>query len=368
MIKKRVISIFIGALVGVTALVGCETKTSILPEKIVAHAMEVDNKVKPYYGESRMVIYGEGNKIVEDTILKEWYDTSNNKMRIRIESYDDKNNMLSTCTNDGNNILMYMSKDKKVLTMKSINSMDMPIKSQREQTKQLLEIIKKSHNVTTVGEEKVNGIEAYHIKAVPKEKDSLIGNQDMWIDKNNWFVVKSISLAGNTKIECEYTKLDFSPKIDDSLFTQKIPSDVKVENLENMGPKVKEMSLKDIKGFLGNSFSYFSETSGYKINKISLNQYKSKVADDEIIMDYQKNNKPCFSISLRKGNKANSENGKIPGEKYVTIRGQKGFVINDGICIIGWTEGNVNYSVILQDNSIKYKEFIKTLDKMEVYK
>lgn len=368
MVKKRVISIFMGALLSVTALAGCEAKNSILPEKIVAHAMEADDNVKSYYGERKIIVYGEDNKVIENSITKEWYNLADGKMKIRFETYTKGDEPTSIATNDGNKVLIYMKDSKKALTMKSIDDVDMPIKSSREQTKQILNVIKKSHNITTVGEEKINGIDTYHIKAVPKEKDNLIGNQDIWIDKKNWLVIKDVSYSGNTKMDFEYTKIDFSVKMEDKLFTQNIPSDVKIENIDNQGPQTKSMTLKDVKNFLGSSFAYFSEKSGYKIKKITLNQYESKVADDEIIMDYQKNSKPCFSISLRKGNKIDSKDGKIPGEKDVTIRGQKGFILNDGICIIGWSEGNVSYSVILQDNSIKHEDFIKGLDRMELYK
>ncbi|MBU5484577.1 outer membrane lipoprotein-sorting protein [Clostridium sp. MSJ-11] len=367
MIKKRIVSIIMGGLLSVTALSGCGTQKSILPETIVAHAMESEDNVKSYYGEARIRLYDKDNKIVEDSIMKEWHDTSKGKMKVRTESYSNEGELETVTTNDGNNVVSYMIKDKKALTMKSLSESDMPIRTQREQTKIFLENIKKSHAISTVGEEKINGMDTYHIKAVPKEKNTIFSEQDIWIDKENWFTIKIISHDSESKIECEYTKIDFSPKIDDKIFTQEIPKDVKIENINESGPKTKTMTLKEVRDFLGKPFAYFSESSSYKIKDIKLQQYGSEAVDDEIIMEYQKDNKPYFSISLRKGKKIDSDASEIPGTEEITIRGQKGNMFKDNISIIFWSEGDVRYSIIPYENIEKVEDFIKELDKMEMF-
>ena len=363
--KKRVVSTIMGALLSLIVFSSCGTKNSILPETIVSYAMESETNVRSYYGESRTRMYDKDNKIVVDKIAKEWQDISKDKMRVRIESYSDKNELEIVSTNNGNIIMIYNIGDKKVLTMKSLDNLGMPIRSQREQTKIFLENIKESHNISTVGEEKINGMDTYHIKAVPKEKDSIFSEQDMWIDKKNWFVIKSTSYDGDLKVESEYTKIDFSPKIEDEMFTQKIPEDVKIENFDTTGPKTKAMTLKESKDFLGKSFIYFSESSSYKIKDIKLLQYGSESVNDEITIQYEKDNKPYFKMSLSKSNKIYSKDEKVPGSEEITIRGEKGFILKAGISIIGWSEGDVMYNIIPSENIEDVKVFIKELDKME---
>ena len=56
-------------------------------------------------------------------------------MRVRIESYSSNNQLESISTNDGNIVMLYNIKEKKASTMKSLDDSDMPIRSQREQTK-----------------------------------------------------------------------------------------------------------------------------------------------------------------------------------------------------------------------------------------
>lgn len=361
--KKRAVSTIMGALLSLTVFSSCGTKNSILPETIVSYAMESEDNVKSYYGESRIRIYDENNRIVEDNIMKEWQDISKDKMRIRIETYSDKNELESVSTNDGNVVMTYIIRDKKVLTMKSLE--DMPIKSQREQTKYFLENIKKSHNISTVGEEEVNGMDSYHIKAVPKEKNSIFSEQDIWIDKKNWFVIRTISHGTDSKIESEYTKIDISPKIKDEIFTQNIPDDVKIESLDNAGLKTKTMTLKEVKDFLGKPFVYFPKSSSYKLKDIKLLQYGNEGAYDEIIMEYEKDNEPYFRMTLRKSNKTYSRDEKVPGNEDITIRGKEGFILKAGISIIGWSEGDVMYTIIPSENIEDVKAFMKELDKME---
>lgn len=365
MIKKKIMSIFMVGLLGVTALAGCQSKASILPEEIVAHAMEVNDK-KTYYGERKMLVY-EGDKVIEESNAKEWFDVSKDKMRVRIEDYDKNNKPRFISTNNGEKVVLYMKDQNRALTMESIDSGSLPVKSIREETKVILDVIKKSHEIKTLGEEKINGMDTYHLKATPNEEKSILGEQELWINKDNWFVVKGISQSANTKISCEYTKLDFSPKIKASLFTQEIPKGVKVEKMEDIGPKTKKMDLKALKDYLGCSFLYFNKESGVDIKDISLQQYGNKDIDDEIIMEYTKDNKPFCNISVRKGGGNISEDDKIPGEKDITIRGQKGTVIEGNINIFLWAEGNIRYSVILKDNSVKVENFMKILDKMSLY-
>ncbi|MEW9094817.1 MAG: hypothetical protein AB2417_06995 [Clostridiaceae bacterium] len=371
MIKKRIASIIMAGLLSITTLAGCGSKNSILPETIVANAIEAEDNLKSYYGEAKVRVYDKDNKITNDIIEKEWQDISNGKMKIRRESYSDNNELESVSTSDGDTVITYDNRAGKASIMENIDESDMPIRSGREYKRILLKYIKENkenHDISIIGEEKINGMNTYHIRVVPKEETIMFLEQDMWINKKNWCVIKSSGvLSGGRKIEDEYVKIDFLPKFQDEIFTQKIPEGVMIENLEEIGPKKKAMTLKEVRDFLGKPFAYFSEESSYKIKSIKLIQYGSEDVDNEITMEYEKDGKPYFEMRLRKGNKFNSNDSKIPGAKEITIRGEKGFILKGVKSVIFWSEGDVSYSIIPHENFEKVEDFIKELDKMETF-
>ncbi|WP_315120578.1 hypothetical protein [uncultured Clostridium sp.] len=368
MTKKRIVSIIMAGLLSITALSGCGSKNSILPETIVANAIEAENNLKSYYGEARVRVYDKDNNITKDITEKEWQDISNGKIRIRRESYSNHNELEAVSTSDGNTVMIYSIEDKKASTMKNIDESDMPIGSRRQQTKIVLGYIKENHDISTVGEEKINGMNTYYIKAVPKEKNSLFLEQDIWINKKNWCVIKSSGiLIGGSKIEDEYVKIDFSPKLKDETFTQKIPEGVKIENVEETEPKPKTMTLKEVRDFLGKPFLYFPESSSYKIKSIKLQQYEGEIPYNEIIMEYEKDGTPYFQMRLRNDNIVNSNASEIPGAKEITIREQKGYIAKYLRSLIVWSEGDVSYAIIAYENVEKVEDFIKELDEMEMF-
>ena len=53
--------------------------------------------------------------------------------------------------------------------------------------------------------------------------------------------------------------------------------------------------------------------------------------------------------------------------KRYNYKEDKGTVIEGNINIFLWAEGNIRYSVILKDNSVKVEDFMKILDKMSLY-
>ena len=71
--------------------------------------------------------------------------------------------------------------------------------SPKEKAEMMLDAIKDTHKMTLVGEEKVIGRDTYHLKAEAKDKDSLYGDQEIWVDKENWFILKTVANSGDIK-------------------------------------------------------------------------------------------------------------------------------------------------------------------------
>ncbi|WMJ80943.1 outer membrane lipoprotein-sorting protein [Clostridium sp. MB40-C1] len=359
-----------GFAVSMVLFTGCSMgKTSILPKEIVANAMEVNNKPNSYYIEGKILIF-ENDKVASESEIKEWISLSGEKNKRRSET-SSKGRDKTITTNNGEKVVIYMPKDNKALISKVSDNKGLMDNSQRKQAMDMLESMKNTHEISTLGEEDVNGMKAYHLKATPKQKDSIVGAMDIWVDKKNWFIVKLISQNGNSKIQLEYTKVDFSAKFDEKLFDQNLPSNVKIEDLDKKTKEnKKKITLKEARKFIGKPILYIEKTSGYDLKEMNLQMYGSKVAADEIIQDYYKNNKKSFSLSTRKEQKLNEkgkeDNTKLPGEKDITIRGKKGMLLDDVIKLITWSESGVSYSFMIEDPNMTFDEAKKVIENMKI--
>ncbi|KNF08192.1 hypothetical protein CLPU_9c00880 [Gottschalkia purinilytica] len=366
MIKKKIMTLMTVVALGSGVLVGCNGKdVSLLPESIVANAIEADNNIKSYYAEGEMRIY-ENNKITEEVKLKEWSSSENGKIKKRSET-NSKDGSSAVVVNDGDMFIVHDKKENKVFSSKNLNDMSLISMTPKDQFKKTLETLKESHNISNLGEEKINNIKTYHLKLEPKDKDNILGEQELWINMENWFVIKCISYSGNIKTEFEYTKLDFSPKFDENTFKYDIPSDAKVENLDEFKNNQSDINFEEAKELMGNPILTTPQTSEYKLKEMKVSKYNSKISQDEIIQTYVKDNKPAFTLTIRKHNQQEeSENVKIPGEKNKTIRGQKATVLDKNIKIISWDENDVSYSFIGDNNNMKLDECIKIIESLEI--
>ncbi|MCY6957728.1 LolA family protein [Clostridium brassicae] len=359
-----------GFTVSMVLFTGCSMgKTSILPKEIVANAMEVNDKASSYYAEGKILVF-ENDKVASESEIKEWSSLSQGKYKRRSETIS-KSRGKTVTTNNGEKVVIYMQEDNKALISKALENKGLTDNSQRKQAMDMLGSMKNTHEMSTLGEEDVNGMKAYHLKATPKQKDSIIGTIEIWVDKKNWFIVKLISQSGNSKIQLEYTKVDFSTKFDESLFNQNLPSNVKIEDLDKKAKEnKKKITLTEARKFIGKPILYVEKTSGYDLKEMNLQMYESKIVTDEIIQDYYKNNKKSFNLSIRKEQKLNEkdkkDNAKLQGEKDITIRGKKGMFLDDVIKLITWSENGVSYSFMIEDPNMTFDEAKKVIENMKI--
>ncbi len=366
MIKKKLITMFISAAVVASLFAGCSIKKdTIIPEEVVTNVMKASEKPKSYYGESKLDTY-ENGKLKESIAIKEWVNNSNGKVKRRVET-EDKTSGKSISTNDGDKVITYMDKDKKAIMIKLNNELnDSSSKSYKDQLISQLANITKTHQLTFKGEETVSGFKTYHLSAVPKEKNSIMGNQDYWIDKEHWFLIKSSSESGNSKGISEYTKLNFSPKLDDSLFLQKLPADVKVEDIQETSKNNEtNIDLKEGVKIAGKPILCLKESSDYKLKGVKYLNAKA-ISHKEINQTYEKGVVVAFLLTtIINDNNSTDEDSKIPGEKEITIRGAKGTVMEDIKCI-SWSENGLKYNVLIQDPNIKLDEGKKIVESLKL--
>jgi len=366
MINKKIITTFIGVAVVASLFTGCSTKGDvIIPEEVITNVMKANEKSKSYYAEFKLDSY-EDEKLKESMVFKQWSDNSSSKIKTRIETEDKSSGKVVT-TNDGEKIISYTEKDKKAIRIKIGTELNLSSNANyKDQLINQLGNLSKTHQITFKGEQNVGDFKTYHISAVAKEKNTIMGNQEYWIEKSNWFLVKASIESGNDKTVSEYTKLDFSPKLDDSLFVQKFSPSVKVENIEDIA-KDKETTIDLKKGakIARKPILHLKEDKGYKLKEVKyLNMEKTK--HEEINQIYQKDGALAFTLTtIIDGNKAisNEENLKLPGEKEITIRGKKASVMED-IKVISWSENNLNYSIMTENPKLTMEDAKKIVESL----
>lgn len=346
---------------------GCNglKKDTIIPGDVISKAMTAYEKPKSYYGEAKMDM-SENGKTTMNSTIKEWTDNSKNKIRRRVE-VNSKEEGKVVSTNDGSKMLIYMEKQKKAMTMKSGDEVSENGVDYKSQLMKELNGISKTHTLIYKGEETVNGFKTYHILAKPKQEKSLIGEVNYWIDKDNWFVVKNTSENANSKSSVEYIKLDFSPKFDDSLFTQKLPSDVKIEQIDGKLNENK-IDMKQAEKIAGKPILTLNEKAGYKLKSITYLDAKA-VKHKEINQTYEKNGAEALiltTIVFDDGKiPSNKTDLKLDGEKDITIRGKKGTSMEDTIKSISWSEDGFNYDMLIQDPSMNIEQGKKIVESLE---
>lgn len=368
--KERVLATITTALIAASLFQGCGSfkKDTIIPGEVITKAMSAYEKPKSYYGEAKMEIY-ENGKLTETATIKEWADNASNKIRRRYET-DSNTGGKSVSTNDGNKVLIYMEKNKKAMSMKAPDNVLENTSDYKSQLMKQLSSVSKTHDLTYKGEESINGFKTYHLYAKPKQKNSLIGEVNYWIDEENWFVVKCTSENSNVKTGTEYTKLKFSSKFDDSVFTQNIPSDVKVENIDENGPKENTIDMKQGEKIAGKPILTLPENSGYKLKKVTYMD-ASGIKQKEINQTYEKNGAEVLiltTIVFYENKVPEKDKLNIDGEKEITVRGKNGTAMDDAIKDICWSEDEFNYNLLIQDPSISIDAGKKILESLQYYK
>lgn len=364
---KKVIAILLSIIILVA---GCsnDNQSSILPEDIVTYAMEANESIDSYYMESKITMY-ENEEIIEELDMKEWFSSLDGKSRSRVESISDSGE-ISISTNDGEKIKIYNEK----INMASIATVTEEManiagaNSSKKQTMSTLESIKDTHDIKNLGEVEINGMNSYHLKGTPKKENSITGEQEIWIDKETWTIVKLVNNGLGHRIELEVTEFDTSPDIDESIFTQDIPEDVEITDLDETMMEVEIVTIEELTEDMGRSLLHVPESSGYELRQIGLYKFNDSNLHDEATQEYFKDGVKKFNVFVIKQKNDASERELLPGEEEIEIRGIKAYVLDDFIRRISFTEDGIQYTLQIEDDSVDIEEAIEIIEEMEIYK
>lgn len=357
-INKIILTMIIVGVMAVTF--GCSDETSnYSPEQMINHAME-DEAQLTYYSESTSTITEDGD-IVELANMKEWR-TKDGEIRIESENEDGSDKSISV--NDRTTFITYMQDENKAMIIDDEEALQFNHPSAKEQVDFILDMIQDSHEIENNGEEKIAGRDTVHLTATPKEDGELLGQQDIWIDKENWLILKSILILGNQEIETVMTTLDLDPGIPEDTFVLDLPDDVEIMDIDAMS-NTEEVTLEEAKEALGTSFYTFLETDGLELETIEMDELTGELARTEINLNYNKDSMPYFSLAVFESPEDVDEDFSMPNEEPVTIRGQEGtFTDMDGFRGLVWQEDGLTYSMILTDPDITLEEMEQLTDDM----
>lgn len=335
-------------------LTGCSTGGTFTPQEVVAQTLQEIAEVKSYYGEYKMDLGDEGL-----TYIKEW--VKDGKRRIEMTGPNDEQYIT---INDGKQLtsLDVSANSIQIFEYADESEAALTQQSPKEQAEMLLKMVEDTHKITLGKEEKVAGRETYQLIAEAKEKNNLIGDMELWIDKENWMVLKTVSTSGGLTMTTEYTKLELDPKLEDSLFVLDVPKGAVVERMDagSYGPE--ESSIEEAKTVLG-SFLVFKE-EGIELRSVE----DMKVEDrPEFAFNYNMNDEPAFTLSVLKPAANVADIGPDVGATKIKVRGVDGEQMDmNNFRYIQWTEGGYQYGVIIENPELSFEEIYQYIESMEI--
>lgn len=361
--KKTIGRILIAA--AAMGLFGCSFQDNQLsPEQVINNAMKETDERLSYYGEATMEIDGE-NMEKEIIKMKEWRSADG---RVRVETAGENEDDQALSVNDGTTFTIYQESLNQAFISEDDELLSVMMPTPKEQANQLLKMVGDSHAISIEGEEKVAGRDTYHLVAKTNEKNTLLGDQELWVDKENWFVLKMIASSGDNHSEVIYTKIDFNYEMTDDLFIVELPDDVDIQNFDELN-ETTEVTIDEAVDQVGQPLLYFPETKDQEISKIETDELTGELARVEVNIAYEQDGLPLLSLSMFKTPEdlADSEDLSLPGEEEIEIRGTEGTMMDmENFRTLFWKEDGLSYSIIINDPNLTFEQVIDWTNNMEL--
>lgn len=290
----------------------------------------------------------------QPSMIKEW--VKDGKRRIELQG-SHKEHFITV--NDGQKIMMLDVNENIVHEYDISNeAAGFTTPTLKEQASILLNIVEDTHDIKIAGEEKIAGRATYHIIATTKEK-SLIGDLEIWVDKENWMVLKSITNSANIEMVSEYKVVDLSPTIEDELFVLEIPEGAVVEQLDTE-ITFEQVGLEQVIEKLG-TFLVFTD------DDLTLEWIQDYSSDKhlEYGFNYSKDGEKWLMLSILPS--AQIDNEVSLGEEKITVRNATGEQMEMGnFRLIQWSENNLTYNVMIEHPDATFEEVYAYIENMEL--
>jgi outer membrane lipoprotein-sorting protein len=338
-------------------LTGCTESMTASAEEIVTQVLESGDEFKPYYGKALLKTY-EGEKETGKAAIEEFVNAEG--MRKIITTDLSNKGAAAYALNDGKKITSY-EEGSDVAYQLDISNEKLPASmTQKEQLTALLEGIKDTHTYELAGEEKILGMDTYHLKIKAKEKGAIIGDMELWVDQKSWLILKSIVYSGDVRSEMVYEEITFSPKFEKDTFTLDLPANAEIKNMEDEF-KLETGTVEDAEKMLGEPFLVFDEKD-VQLDKVEWQELKGEINRTELSLQYKKDGAPAFTYSVFK--KPVGGDIELKGSDY-KVRGQMAEYWKE-INSITWDENGLRYSIIIEHPEFKMEEVIKMAENMKL--
>jgi len=355
--EMKIKNLLIGTTLSIGLLGGCSGELTASAEEIVSNVLEADKEVDAYYGKAEMKIYT-GKEVTENIIIEEF--VSNDQKRKVITTDLKKDNQQTVAFNDGKKLITYEQGSDTAMSL-SFSDEEVPVSmTPKEQVTKMLEGLGKTHTYEVVGEEKILGLDTYHLKVKAKSKNSILGDMEFWVDQKTWFVVKSITYSGENRSETEYKKLDFSPKFANDTFTLKLPENVKVENLDNSSQPTTG-TVAEAEKALGEPFLIFDEKTA-NLDRVEWLDLKGELNRTEVTIYYKTPEGSTFNLSIFPAPK---EKGMEIEGKDLKIRGQHAGYMEE-IRMVTWDENGMRYSIMMDQPDLTLEKMSQLAESMHL--
>lgn len=340
--------IYAAALTLTLALGACGETEKFSPQEILNQAMEETSELSSYYAEYKMKVDNEGS-----FTAKEWQHNG----KVRIEMLESTNEE-SITVNNGKTVTLYNKTLNSGSTYSVTDDAEGFVRpTLKEQAMQTLELVKDTHNITVGDSKKIAGRDTYHLIAKAKEKGSLIGDVEVWIDKKTWMTLKTVSITEDMKLTMEYTKFEPTAKIEDDLFKLDLPKDATIENLDTTISSA--ITAREAKNMLGD-FLYVPESTGYELLTI---EDMLVPETNEIALTYVKDGAPAFTLSIFSPTDA----VQFAADSDVTVHGQPAEKTDEQFFkSIQWDEDGLRYCIMLEDEELTFDEVFALTEHMKV--
>lgn len=334
------------------------------PEQVIENALKKQAPIESYYAEAEMNL-SFGGEMDEQIVLKEWRSADG---KARIEMDDNQTNEVVVAVNDGIAMTTFDAAENQAIIFDAAELVAYQ-GSPKEQAMQILEMIQDTHDISSEGEEKIAGRITYHLKAKAKQEGNLFGDQEIWIDKESWIVLKLISKSSDMVSEMIYTKFDYGIDIPEDKFVLELPEGVEVINLEEEEEEFKtEVTLSEANELLNQTLHYIPEVNEMSLANIEMVQLDGiDINRIEIEMVYTKDDLPLFSLIMFESDEMLTEADMFPGDELTTIRGQEAYHSDmDDFHMVSWQEEGLNYTFITVDPDLTLEDVQQLAETMEL--
>ncbi|MDX8047298.1 hypothetical protein SH601_15110 [Gracilibacillus sp. S3-1-1] len=325
------------------------------PDQVVAKAVEVSEDINGYYLKSDLIV-SKGEEKIEDSVMEQWTDKENYRIKTISETANGESSMT---LNDGKTITMYSSLQDEAFTMDALDPNDTLIgQSPREEMEHTLKHIRETHDIETVGDEEINGFDTYHIKAIPKEDDMLRGEEEYWVDKENWFVIRTLSKSGDVTVEYTVTELEMNPSFDEETFTMDIPDGVNIEPIDDKyAPE--ETTLAALVELYGQPVLTSEDYDLAKIDKLDMDSFDRTEANQEFTKD-------GVSQFILTSFEVSDEDLPVDlaADKELEVRDVKAIYIDDVIKNLMWDEEGIRYSILANNEELTKEDLVEIAENL----